>query len=243
MTPTYEKSGPFRLMDLPPEIRLLILRHLMQPRGTVKITANLAFSKGKGVHRESLSLLAVNQTIRSEMQTDFYINQTFLFTSLTAIDNYLARIGKYHSNHIRKVMLGEKVCKKLTQKSFKDFIDSVVQWLSALETLQIAVEDGRFRSQRWCIDDPAIPYYYTRQRNQQATPVRPGMSSLAVLDAAPQFTAGRACIFRRPWLLRKFRYCVLFTVRQEMPIETQLLDEPGFWMVPLAIKAEESAPG
>ena len=128
------------LMSLPAEVRLVILRYLMQPRGVIKINASLEFSEGREVDKNSIALLGVNRTIRAEIQADFYSNQTFRFSSIGAIEKFLLKIGKRNASLIRSIELDQRACNASTTEHWGELMKSIfTNWLTAVDQVALAV--------------------------------------------------------------------------------------------------------
>lgn len=132
-------------LDLPAEVRLMIYDSIVVCTGTVTIYARYAI--GRNVSRETLSLLHINQLIRSEVEDFFYMNQEFTFRSIPAIANFIDGLGPRRAALVRHIKFDTWLCQRFALQ-FDEKMRDMLRQLRGVE--RVAIEDpiARWRRHR-----------------------------------------------------------------------------------------------
>lgn len=155
------------LLTLPIETRFMIYDSLVAYTGTLVVFAHYELTRN--VDRQTIDLLHVNRLIRSEVQDFFYKNQKFQFRSFRAMENFLDKIGPYHTSLIRNLELGSWLAQRST---FADQITLLLKRLAGVDHLTILAPAHGFVTD-WSGDAEL------------------GEKALAILRASKKLAAGR----------------------------------------------------
>lgn len=214
------------LMTLSTEIRFMIYDYIVKGTGTVSVFSQHDIARE--VDKSTVHLLHVNRLIRIEVQEFFYKSQTFEFRSAPALNKFVKKIGPYHASIIKKVRLGDWLCRRKLANFINDLTPAFRDSLKGVEHLTIPNPTEHFQVYSSSPDgkvcfDLNKPHFVERFCKPHW--LSPGLKTHAILCISEKLASGRLYLKKRG-----YESCLLF-VPKDVKYPQAVEEDNPLWFV------------